>query len=163
MRCLLFLKFALLHWGNIVSGMIILLSPAKSLDLGQVNRLLPITFPIFISNANEIMKHLCTKSNKDLKALMKISDPLTETTSKWHNSWEISPIANTDEIMLGSQNSNYRQAGYLYDGPAFRALNFRELSPTHLLSANRKIRILSALYGLLKLSDVIQPSIGNGN
>ncbi|HHL43517.1 MAG TPA: peroxide stress protein YaaA, partial [Hellea balneolensis] len=60
------------------SKMLTLLSPAKKLDLEPVEIPIPPTQPVLQKDTTELVRCLKTKSAADLKALMKLSDPLAE-------------------------------------------------------------------------------------
>lgn len=50
-----------------------------------------------------------------------------------------------------------KPAGYAFDGPAYKALDLRSLEDSDVQFAQQHVRILDALYGLLKPLDSIKP------
>ena len=50
-----------------------------------------------------------------------------------------------------------KPAGYAFDGPAYKALNLRSLQDADVQFAQQHVRILDALYGLLKPLGTIKP------
>ena len=50
-----------------------------------------------------------------------------------------------------------KAAGFAFDGPAYKALNLASLQETELRFAQQHVRILDALYGILKPLDAIKP------
>lgn len=50
-----------------------------------------------------------------------------------------------------------KAAGFAFDGPAYKALDLRSLQEADVKFAQQHVRILDALYGILKPLDCIKP------
>ncbi|MCB1172826.1 MAG: YaaA family protein [Leptospiraceae bacterium] len=121
-----------------------LLSPAKSLR-ADVDRQAG-TCPAFRDKTTELVKALQKLDSKQIADLMRISPPLAAMNQQrfadWH--WE----AHTG---LG------QPAALLFDGPVYQGLDYGSLRARERQFANRRLRILSGLYGILRPGDLIQP------
>lgn len=126
--------------------MLILLSPAKSLDFKRTIKTNIASTPEFIKDANSIAAELQKYSVRQLKDLMGISNNLAklnfERYMNWHNA---------------NKNTESKQAIRAFIGEAYRGLNAQEMSEKDLLFAQDHLRILSGLYGILRPLDAIQP------
>jgi len=125
--------------------MIILLSPAKSLDYSATN-IEDSTLPIFQEEALEIVKVLQKKSNSALKKLMKVSDKIAKENNLRYKAF--SPKFTT---------KNSKQAILAFKGDVYTGMNNETMSKRDLNFAQKHIRILSGLYGILKPLDLMQP------
>lgn len=125
--------------------MIILLSPAKSLEFE--NKVLDNhTIPIFEDESVTLATVLKKKSKNSLKKLMSISDKLAETNYQRYQSFEST---------LTEQNRN--SAIYAFRGDVYQGINIDDFSKTEIKRAQKQVRILSGLYGYLRPLDLIQP------
>lgn len=123
--------------------MLILLSPTKNFDFETKHQTKVSTEPIFIEKSKIIIEKLKTFSSKDLEMLMKISSELAiENLDRNHN-WT-------------SENKISRQAIFAYSGLVFQRLNAKEFNQKDLEFAQKHLRILSGLYGILRPLDAIQ-------
>lgn len=126
--------------------MLLVLSPAKSLDFDNPVPTDMFTQPDFLDDSNRLIKTLRKLSPEDLSRLMKISPKLGELNFERNLSWHL-PF-NTD---------NARQAVFAFTGDVYMGLEARALSKKDLAFAQNHLRILSGLYGLLRPLDLIQP------
>ncbi|MBX4262565.1 peroxide stress protein YaaA [Clostridium estertheticum] len=126
--------------------MITILSPAKTLRMDKAVNTSLCTNPIFIREANSLIKELIKYSPEDLEGLMKVNSKLAEQNFMRHITWE-------KEHNL----SNGKQALLAYDGAVFKGLNADDLNERQLAFANEHLIILSGLYGALRPLDLIQP------
>ncbi|MDY0140977.1 MAG: peroxide stress protein YaaA [Bacteroidales bacterium] len=126
--------------------MIILLSPAKSLDFKRTIQSNIVSKPEFMQDANILAAELQKYSTTQLKELMGISNSLAslnaERFANWHN--KIKNIENKQTIRA-------------FIGEAYRGLKAEEMNEDDLLYAQDHLRILSGLYGVLRPLDAIQP------
>lgn len=125
--------------------MIILLSPAKSLDYSQTN-IKESTLPIFQEETKELVSILQKKSNSALKKLMKVSDKIAKENNQRYK--DFSP-------KYTSKNS--KQAILAFKGDVYTGMNNDTMSKADLKFAQKHVRILSGLYGILKPLDLMQP------
>ena len=126
--------------------MIILLSPAKSLDLKSPVPKVRATQPRFLPQANALAQAAARLDSADLMALMRISEPLAALNEARFKAF--SPPFTTD---------NARPALFTFDGDVYSGLDARSLDAEDLTYAQGHLRILSGLYGLLRPLDLMQP------
>lgn len=126
--------------------MIIILSPAKSLNFKLDSPTNKYSHPVFVNEAQALVKVLRTHSPANITDLMKISNGLGELNFLRYQKWE-------PEHTL----ENSKQAIFAFNGEVYNGLNATTINNNSLLFAQKHIRILSGLYGLLKPLDLIQP------
>ena len=126
--------------------MLTLLSPAKSLDLSPPPEGLPLTEPRFGKDIQVLMKRCKKLSAAELAELMKLSQPLAELNHQRFQEmrWPFSP-ADAKPCLL------------TFQGDVYKRLDAGSLDKRDLKWAQRRVRILSGLYGLLRPLDLIQP------
>jgi cytoplasmic iron level regulating protein YaaA (DUF328/UPF0246 family) len=122
--------------------MLVLLSPAKTLNLSLRATHMPCTSPIFLPESDELASFLGTRSRIQIKALMKLSDDIAELNYK---------------RFQGYTSADTFPAGMAFDGPAYRGLDAGTFSPPEAATAQKHLRILSGLYGFLRPGDMIKP------
>ena len=125
--------------------MLVILSPAKSLDFETKPVTEKYSQPSFLKEARKINRELKKLSPKDLSALMDISDSLGELNFRRNKKWK-TPF--TPE--------NAKQAVLAFTGDVYQGLEAWKFSEEEMEVAQEKLRILSGLYGLLKPLDLIQ-------
>lgn len=91
----------------------------------------------------EIMR---TKSPGEIKALMHISDDLAELNASRYSAFS------TDHAP-----DNSRPAVLAFDGDVYQGLAAKDFDARDFTEAQKTVRILSGLYGLLRPMDLIQP------
>ena len=126
--------------------MLILLSPSKTLDFSSQAKVKTPSSPEFIEEAGELMGRLQKLSKKKLAELMNLREKLATENHERFQTW--SP-AHTSE---NSKPCVLAYRGDVYDGLAadnWKAADFK--------FAQRHLRILSGLYGVLRPLDAIQP------
>jgi len=126
--------------------MIIVLSPAKSLDFTTPPTVRDFTQPDFLDRSQMLVERLRQLSPLDLSQLMGISDSLAALNVARYASWR-RPFA----------PDNAKQAVLAFNGDVYDGLNAPTLTPAALDFAQRHLRILSGLYGVLRPLDLIQP------
>lgn len=126
--------------------MLIVLSPAKTLDYESPATTERHSLPDFIPHAADLVAVLREMSPSAIGSLMKISDPLAELNVGRFASWSKS-----------FSTHNARQALLAFNGDVYEGLNARSLTPAQLDWAQDHLRILSGLYGLLRPLDLMQP------
>jgi cytoplasmic iron level regulating protein YaaA (DUF328/UPF0246 family) len=124
--------------------MLIVLSPAKSLDLDTPPTTDQRTTPQFIDRAAELIRVLKEYSPAQLGALMSISDPLAVLNVTRYASWH-------------PDHGEARQAVMSFDGDVYTGLDARSLKPKALAYVQDRVRILSGLYGVLRPLDQMHP------
>ena len=124
----------------------ILISPAKKLNLKPIEVNLTFSEPVFIEKAKYLIKRLKNLNKVEVKNLLNVSDKLTLENFNRFQSFEIK-----------KKLDNFKPAIYTFSGDTFVGLDIYNFSMSQILNAQRKIRILSGLYGILKPLDIIQP------
>jgi len=123
--------------------MIILLSPSKTLDFQQENK--GETLPVFAEDSVVINKNLKKYSKNKLAKLMSISDKLAS----------LNHLRN-QEFQEDYTDENSRAALYAFKGGVYLGLNAEDFNKKDVDFANKNLRILSGLYGLLRPLDKMQ-------
>ena len=126
--------------------MLVVLSPAKSLDLESPVKPRQFSQPEFMADSKKLVKDLKNLNPEELSELMNISSKLGalnyERYANWHAPFD------TD---------NARPALFTFIGDVYKGLQAREFATRDLNYAQKHLRILSGLYGILKPLDLIQP------
>jgi len=123
----------------------ILISPAKNLNLDVESYCFTdLTEPVFLKKTNKLLGFLKKLNLSEVKKLMNVSDSLAEI--------------NFDRLRVHStKNAVLKPAAFLFSGDTFNGLQIRTFDHTSSVLAQRKLRILSGLYGLLRPFDQISP------
>jgi len=125
--------------------MLILISPAKSLDFERPLPALAHSQPDFLEPAARLIAVLREKTPAQIASLMSISDPLAALNVARYADWA-SPFT----------PANARQAVLAFNGDVYEGLDAWSLSPAQLDFAQQHLRILSGLYGVLRPLDLMQ-------
>ena len=125
--------------------MLILLSPAKSLDYESALPTKKHTKPRMLKDSEELVGQLRQMSASQLGSLMSISEKLSELNAERYTQWEpdFSP-------------ANSRQALLAFTGDVYQGMDLAEWSGEDFANAQKKVRILSGLYGVLRPLDLMQ-------
>ncbi|MCO4754814.1 MAG: peroxide stress protein YaaA [Bacteriovoracaceae bacterium] len=125
--------------------MLVVVSPAKKLDFQTPSDLAEYETPLFIDEAKLLIKDLKKKSSQDLQKLMGISENLAELNVKRFNTFK-PPFTPT----------NAKQAGLAFQGDTYQGLEFHDFNKSQRNFAQKHLRILSGLYGILRPLDLMQ-------
>ena len=126
--------------------MLILLSPAKSLDYETPLATKKYTEPLMLDRAAELIDVLAPMGPQKLAKLMSISAPLAEENAARFLDWS-TPFT----------PDNARPAVLAFNGDVYRGLDPTSFSQRDFTHAQKTIRILSGLYGVLRPLDLMQP------
>ena len=126
--------------------MLITLSPAKTLDFDKQTLTRKHTTPIFLDDSSELVESLRGYSPKRLATLMGMSDKLAALNHERFSSWS-----------LPFTTANAKQAVLTFNGLAYEGLDADSYSAADFTTAQKSLRILSGLYGILRPLDLIQP------
>lgn len=130
--------------------MLILLSPAKSLDYDTaVPADLTPTRAQFLPQASALITLLRHQSPQALATLMKISEPLAALNVARYQSW--TPDDSADNA------ASARPAVLAFNGDVYHGLQARTLRRADLDWAQQHLVILSGLYGVLRPLDAMRP------
>ena len=124
--------------------MLIVLSPAKSLDLDTPSPTQEHTLPEFTQQAARLIGVLRDLSPGQVGDLMHISDQLSTLNVARYATWTL-------------DHADGYQAMMAFNGDVYAGLDARSLDAAALQFAQRHLRILSGLYGLLRPLDLIHP------
>jgi len=126
--------------------MITVLSPAKRLNFSDPVLSETYSIPEFIEESETIMSKLKKLSVSGIKKLMNINDVLAETNFERFQNWK-------SEFDLQVA----RQAIATFRGDVYLGINIKSYTEEDLATAQKYIRILSGLHGILKPLDLIRP------
>nr|WP_329605382.1 peroxide stress protein YaaA [Undibacterium umbellatum] len=128
-----------------IQFMLIVLSPAKSLDFDTVVKSRTVTTPHFLDEANELIAITRTYKPEQLADLMGISPALAQLNVQRFADWQVqaTPL-------------NSKQAVFAFNGDVYEGLNAASLTASQLKYLQNHVRILSGLYGLLRPFDALQ-------
>lgn len=126
--------------------MIILLSPAKTLNETPFSGAQKTTFPQFWDQTKKLAEILKQKSSVDIEKLMKVSSKIgTLNFDRYQNF----PEAFTNE--------NTFPALHCFQGDVYRGIEEENFSDAQWAYAQKNLRILSGLYGVLRPLDLMYP------
>ena len=124
--------------------MLVVVSPAKSLDMSPVD--VTATQPDFQDDAVRLSKTARNLTLRDLKGLMDISDDLARLNRDRFKAFAAEP-----------DPADTKPAALAFNGDTYQGLEAKTLTDDDLAWAQDHLRILSGLYGLLRPLDAIQP------
>ena len=126
--------------------MLIVVSPAKSLDFESKARTRKFTEPQYLEESTQLVGQLQKLSPEDFSELMHISSDLGELNhgryANWHTPFNL---------------KNAKQALFAFKGDVYIGLEADKFSTADVNFAQKHLRILSGLYGLLRPLDLMQP------
>ena len=125
--------------------MILLLSPAKTLDFSETE-LTNHSTPRLLADSEKLVSILKKKSARSLKKLMSVSDAIAELNVERFQSFE-TPF----------KLNNAKQAVLAFKGDVYSGLQAETFDADDFDFAQTHLRILSGLYGLLTPLDLMQP------
>lgn len=126
--------------------MLTVISPAKTLDFESPINVKTATVPEHLANSKELISQLREMSPQQLGKLMGISRKLAELNTERFKSWQ--PPFNTD---------NARQSLLAFKGDVYLGIDVEQYNTRDFNFAQKSLRILSGLYGVLRPMDLIQP------
>ncbi|SCN47606.1 UPF0246 protein YaaA [methanotrophic endosymbiont of Bathymodiolus azoricus (Menez Gwen)] len=124
--------------------MLMLISPAKSLDMqASVPKITP-TKPRFLDDSQQLINQLQELNPEQIQQLMGISEKLSELNYQRFQAW------------VQSDATAQCPALFAFQGDVYQGLGANLLTMDELEFAQRHLRILSGLYGLLRPLDLMQ-------
>jgi len=126
--------------------MTIVLSPAKTLDFGTHCLTDKHSVPDHLEDSEALIARLVQLRKPQLKSLMGISDKLVELNAQRYREWS-TPFT----------LDNSKQALLAFKGDVYTGFNFARWKAADFSFAQKALRILSGLYGVLRPLDLIQP------
>ena len=125
--------------------MLIVLSPAKSLDYKTPSKVKASTLPEFVSESAKLITELKKLSPQQVANLMGLSDQLAALNVGRYRDWS---------KKFTTENS--KPAIYAFDGDVYDGFDVKTLNAKAVDFAQDHIRILSGLYGALRPLDLMQ-------
>jgi cytoplasmic iron level regulating protein YaaA (DUF328/UPF0246 family) len=126
--------------------MLLVISPAKTLDFETRPTIKKHSQPAFLEQSAQLIEQLRELNPDRISALMDISANLGELNHHRFMNWS-----------LPFRKSNAKQALLAFRGDVYVGLNADSFNDEDFAFAQKHLRILSGLYGLLKPLDLIQP------
>lgn len=125
--------------------MLAVISPAKTLDMSTPDPKIEHTQPELLDQAEELIGVLKKKSASDIGKLMNISDKLAQLNrDRYH---EFTTPFNTE---------NAKQALLAFQGDVYQPLETDQYKKADYNYAQKHVRMLSGLYGVLRPLDLMQ-------
>lgn len=126
-------------------NMRIVLSPAKSLDWTSPIPKRSYTLPQYVPHAEKLIEVLKKYSVDEIGQLMDISPALSLLNTERYQQWKTDHTKDT------------RPAIYAFDGDVYTGLDAYTMDKKSVDFAQKHLRILSGLYGILQPMDKIHP------
>ncbi len=125
--------------------MITVISPAKSLDFERPLATKQRSQPQFLEQSKALISLLRKMAPQDIASLMKLSDKLSTLS-----------FTRIQEFKTPFTPKNARQAVLAFRGDVYQGLDADNLTSDDFKYAQKHLRILSGLYGVLRPLDLIQ-------
>ena len=126
--------------------MLIVLSPAKSLDYESPLATDKQSQPTMLDQSAKLVEVMAKKSPRQLSNLMGISPQLAELNFDRFQNWELPFTPQTA-----------RQAILAFDGDVYQGFDAASLNQRDFTHSQKVLRILSGLYGVLRPLDLMMP------
>ncbi|MGF1875402.1 peroxide stress protein YaaA [Photobacterium frigidiphilum] len=126
--------------------MLIVVSPAKTLDYDSPLATQTYTLPELTDHSSELMEVCRELTPMDIASLMKVSDKIAGLNAARFAEWQ--PEFTTE---------NARQAILAFKGDVYTGLAAETMTEEDFSYTQQHLRMLSGLYGLLRPLDLMQP------
>lgn len=126
--------------------MLALISPAKTLDYESALPTDQHTLPRLLEHSQELIDVSRKLSASDIASLMSVSEKIANLNAERFRDW------NSDFNF-----SNARQALFAFKGDVYTGLDAYSLNDQQINYAQKHLRMLSGLYGLLRPLDLMMP------
>jgi cytoplasmic iron level regulating protein YaaA (DUF328/UPF0246 family) len=126
--------------------MLLVISPAKTLDYETPPKTKQFTEPDFLEHSQELINRVRNYSVLDIAEIMNVSTKIAELNFERFAAWQ-RPF--TPE--------NAKQALLAFKGDVYTGLDAGSFNSADFSFAQKHLRILSGLYGLLRPLDLMQP------
>lgn len=125
--------------------MITVISPAKTLDFETAPASRKASQPELLQRSVELVEDAQQMSPDDIRSLMGVSENIAQLNHRRFMNWAV-PFS----------LDNAKQAIFAFKGDVYTGLDAQTLTTTQLNYAQKHLRILSGLYGLLRPLDLMQ-------
>lgn len=124
--------------------MIVIISPATTMDFDREINIDISSTPYFINEANYLANILKTLDLEEVQALMNLSKDLGQLNLERYQQY-------------GTKNNIKKQSISAFNGEVFSCMNISDFVNEDFIFTNEHFRILSGLYGILLPLDNIEP------
>ncbi|MCW9013917.1 MAG: peroxide stress protein YaaA [Gammaproteobacteria bacterium] len=125
--------------------MLIVISPAKTLDYDTPPKTKTFTLPDYLDQSQQLIDRMREFSALDISELMKVSTKIAELNFDRYEAWN-----------RNFTPDNAKQAVLAFKGDVYTGLDAESFKATDFKFAQKHLRILSGLYGLLRPLDLMQ-------
>jgi len=125
--------------------MLFIISPAKTLDFTKIERDQHST-PVFLDKADKLAQKLKKKSPRVIKKLFHVSEDLAQFNYERYQNWNAETFYESGKKAINA-----------FNGHVYQKIEIDSHSEGGIEYANKHLRILSGMYGLLKPTDLIFP------
>lgn len=126
--------------------MLIVVSPAKTLDYETPSKTKVFTTPDYLDESQELIHRLRRMSSLDIAELMKVSKKIADLNFDRYEAWN-----------RKFTEKNAKQAVLAFKGDVYTGLDAESFNARDFKFAQQHLRMLSGLYGLLRPLDLMQP------
>ena len=126
--------------------MLIVISPAKTLDYDTPPKTKTFTQPDYLDRSQQLITRMREFSSRDISELMNVSTKIADLNFDRYKSWR-----------KKFTQENARQAILAFKGDVYTGLDAESFSAKDFKFAQAHLRVLSGLYGLLRPLDLMQP------
>ncbi|MBE0662944.1 MAG: peroxide stress protein YaaA [Bacteroidales bacterium] len=126
--------------------MLVILSPSKTLDFNRIRNDVSSTLPLYLEEASLVAAELRRYNPKQLARFLNVSPKLADLNANRYSVW------NTD-----AHSTEGKPAVLSYKGDVYQGLQAENFSDSELEFAQKHLRIISGLYGVLRPLDRILP------
>ncbi len=126
--------------------MLLVISPAKTLDYETPPKTKTFTCPDFLEDSQQLINRARHYSVLDIAELMQVSQKIAELNFERFRQWQ-----------LPFTPDNAKQAVLAFKGDVYTGLDAPSMKAADFKFAQSHLRILSGLYGLLRPLDLMQP------
>ncbi|MCY4524612.1 MAG: peroxide stress protein YaaA [Halobacteriovoraceae bacterium] len=126
--------------------MLIIISPAKRLDFSNNSSVSKFEKPLFLKQSQKLVDIMRKKTVKEIAELMSLSDKLAQLNKERYQNFK---------TPFNLQNA--KQAIFAFKGDVYQGMNVDTFEKKDIEYAQRHLRILSGLYGVLSPLDLIMP------
>ena len=125
--------------------MLIVVSPAKTLDYETPSKTKVYTQPDYLDNSQEIITRLRKLSSPELSRLMNVSQKIADLNVGRYKTWN-----------KKFTEKNSKQSVLAFKGDVYTGLDAETFNSKDFNFAQKHLRVLSGLYGLLRPLDLMQ-------
>ncbi|HEC20032.1 MAG TPA: peroxide stress protein YaaA [Gammaproteobacteria bacterium] len=126
--------------------MLIVISPAKTLDYDTPAKTKVSTLPDYLDHSQRLIRQLKGMTPHEIASLMKVSDRIAGLNYERFQAWN-----------KKFTEKNAKQCVLAFKGDVYTGLDAESFSSKDFSFAQQHLRILSGLYGLLRPLDLMQP------